>query len=154
MRHQVTGKASQCKGLEAANNGENENAARLLQYGLTALLQEEPVKFMDVKDAVNRIVGCYAEIPSMQWIEWGATAKQKNIPEAAIALLEKGIAKETDARLLRRAHFDIGELRIQTKSDVNAAIVFLDDLGQVLHSGVHIGLCLDAELTNIKMGAA
>ena len=113
------------KGLEAANNGENENAARLLQYGLTALLQEEPVKFMDVKDAVNRIVGCYAEIPSMQWIEWGATAKQKNIPEAAIALLEKGIAKETDARLLRRAHFDIGELRIQTKSDVNAAMEHL-----------------------------
>ena len=113
------------KGLEAANNGENENAARLLQYGLTALLQEEPVKFQEVKDAVNRIAACYAEIPSTQWLEWGAIAKQKKIPEAAITLFEKGIAKETDAKLLRRAHFDIGELRIQTKSDVNAAMEHL-----------------------------
>ena len=112
-------------GLEAANNGENENAARMLCYGFTALLQEEPVKFFEVKDSANKIAGCYAEIPSTQWIEWGATAKQKNIPEAAIVLLEKGITKETDASLLRRAHFDIGELRIQTKSDVNAAMEHL-----------------------------
>ena len=40
-------------------------------------------------------------------------------------MLEKGLAKETDAKLLRRAHFDIGELRIQTKSDVNAAMEHL-----------------------------
>ena len=112
-------------GLQAASNGETENAARLLQYGLTALLQEEPVKFMEVKDAVNKIAMSYAEIPSTQWIEWGATAKQKNIPEAAITLLEKGLAKETDAAIIRRAHFDIGELRIQTKSDVNAAMEHL-----------------------------
>ena len=112
-------------GLQAASNGETENAARLLQYGLTALLQEEPVKFQDVKDAVNRIAMSYAEIPSTQWIEWGATAKQKKIPEAAITLLEKGLAKETDAAIIRRAHFDIGELRIQTKSDVNAAMEHL-----------------------------
>ncbi len=112
-------------GLQAASNGETENAARLLQYGLTALLQEEPVKFMEVKDAVNKIAMSYAEIPSTQWIEWGATAKQKKIPEAAITLLEKGLAKETDAVIIRRAHFDIGELRIQTKSDVNAAMEHL-----------------------------
>lgn len=112
-------------GLQAASNGETENAARLLQYGLTALLQEEPVKFMEVKDAVNKIAMSYAEIPSTQWIEWGATAKQKKIPEAAITLLEKGLAKETDAAIIRRAHFDIGELRIQTKSDVNAAMEHL-----------------------------
>ena len=112
-------------GLEAANNGENENAARLLQYGLTALLQEEPVKFQDVKNTVNKIAGCYIELPSTQWIEWGTTAKQKNIPEAAIVLLEKGISKETDAGLLRRARFDIGELRIQTKLDVNVAMDYL-----------------------------
>ena len=112
-------------GLEAANRGENDNAARLLRYGLSALLQEEPTKFMDVKDAVNKISGCFIEIPSMQWLEWGAAAKQKNIPEAAITLLEKGLAKETDAVLIRRAHFDIGALRIQTKSDVNAAMEHL-----------------------------
>ncbi|MDY6331794.1 MAG: hypothetical protein SPL52_09845 [Fibrobacter sp.] len=112
-------------GLQAASNGETENAARLLQYGLTALLQEEPVKFMEVKDAVNKIAMSYAEIPSTQWIEWGAIAKQKKIPEAAITLLEKGLAKETDATIIRRAHFDIGELRIQTKSDVNAAMEHL-----------------------------
>ena len=112
-------------GLQAASNGETENASRLLQYGLTALLQEEPVKFMEVKDAVNKIAMSYAEIPSTQWIEWGATAKQKKIPEAAITLLEKGLAKETDAAIIRRAHFDIGELRIQTKSDVNAAMEHL-----------------------------
>lgn len=112
-------------GLEAANNGETENASRLLQYGLTALLQEEPVKFMEVKDAVNKIATSFVEISSTQWIEWGATAKQKKIPEAAITLLEKGLAKETDAAIIRRAHFDIGELRIQTKSDVNAAMEHL-----------------------------
>ena len=113
-------------GLEAANNGETENAARLLQYGLTALLQEEPVKFQDVKDAVNKIVGSYIELPSTQWFEWGATAKQKNIPEAAIVLLEKGIAKEKDENLIRRAHLDIGELRIQTKFDINVAMEHLE----------------------------
>ena len=113
------------KGIEAANNGESENAARLLQYGLTALLQEEPVKFMDVKDAVIKIAACFVDIPSTQWIEWGAIAKQKNIQDAAIILLEKGIAKEKDANVLRRAHFDIGELRIQTKSDVNSAMEHL-----------------------------
>jgi len=112
-------------GLEAANNGENENAARLLQYGLTALLQEEPIKAQDVRDTVNRIAGCYIEIPSTQWIEWGTIAKQKNVPESAIVLLEKGIAKEKDAGLLRRARFDIGELRIQTKLDVNVAMEYL-----------------------------
>ena len=113
-------------GLDAANNGETDNAARLLRYGLTALLQEEPVNFQEVKNAVNRIVGSYVEIPSTQWIEWGSTAKQKNIPEAAIVLFEKGIAKESDAGLVRRAHFDIGALRIQTKSDVNAAMEHLN----------------------------
>ena len=112
-------------GLQAAKNGENENAARLLRYGLTSLLQEEPVKFMEVKDTVNKVVTSYVEIPSTQWIEWGAAAKQKKIPEAAITLLEKGLAKETDATIIRRAHFDIGELRIQTKSDVNAAMEHL-----------------------------
>ena len=113
------------KGLEAANNGETENAARLLQYGLTSLLQEEPIKAQDVKDVVNRIAGSYIEVPSTQWIEWGTTAKQKGIPEAAITLLEKGVAKETDAGLVRRARFDIGALRIQTKYDVNVAMEYL-----------------------------
>jgi len=113
------------KGLDAASNGENENAARLLQYGFTALLQEEPVKFSEVKDTAIKVAASYIEIPSTQWLEWGDIAKQKNIPEAAITLLEKGIAKETDASLLRRAHFDIGALRIQTKSDVNAGMEHL-----------------------------
>ena len=113
------------KGLEAANNGETENAARLLQYGLTSLLQEEPIKAQDVKDVVNRIAGSYIEVPSTQWIEWGTTAKQKGIPEAAITLLEKGVAKETDAGLVRHARFDIGALRIQTKYDVNVAMEYL-----------------------------
>ena len=113
------------KGLEAANNGETENAARLLQYGLTSLLQEEPIKAQDVRDSVNRIVGCYIEIPSTQWIEWGTIAKQKGVPEAAIVLLEKGIGKEKDAGLIRRARLDIGELRIQTKLDVNVAMEYL-----------------------------
>lgn len=113
------------KGLEAANNGETENAARLLQYGLTSLLQEEPIKAQDVRDSVNRIVGCYIEVPSTQWIEWGTIAKQKGVPEAAIVLLEKGIGKEKDAGLIRRARLDIGELRIQTKLDVNVAMEYL-----------------------------
>ena len=113
------------KGLEAANNGETENAARLLQYGLTSLLQDEPIKAQDVRDSVNRIVGCYIEIPSTQWIEWGTIAKQKGVPEAAIVLLEKGIGKEKDAGLIRRARLDIGELRIQTKLDVNVAMEYL-----------------------------
>jgi len=114
------------KGLDAANNGEKENAARLIQYGLTALLQEEPAKFNEVKDTVNKVINSYIELPSMQWIEWGTIAKQKKIPEAAITLLEKGIAKESDAGLVRRAHLDIGELRIQTKSNVNAAMEHLE----------------------------
>ena len=116
-------------GLEASNNGENENAARLLQYGLTALMNEDPINVQDVKDYVNKIAGSYAEIPSTQWLEWGAIAKQKDIPEAAIVLLEKGAAKEKDAGFLRKAHFDIGELRIQTKFDVNVA---MDHLNKVI----------------------
>lgn len=112
-------------GLEAASNGENDNAARLLKYGLTALLQEEPVKNQEVRDIVNKIAACYIEIPGTQWLEWGELAKQKNIPEAAITLLEKGIGKETDAGLVRRARFDVGELRINTESDVNVAMEHL-----------------------------
>ena len=130
------------KGLEAANNGETENAARLLQYGLTALLQEEPIKAQDVRDSVNRIVGCYIEIPSTQWIEWGTIAKQKGVPEAAIVLLEKGIAKETDAGILRRARFDIGELRIQSKLDVNVAMEYLS---KVLEDNAEDKLAEDAK---------
>lgn len=116
-------------GLEAANNGENDNAARLLRYGLTALLQEEPVKHQEVRDVVNKIAACYLEVPGAQWLEWGELAKQKNIPEAAITLLEKGIGKETDAGLVRRARFDVGELRINSKSDVNVA---MDHLARVI----------------------
>lgn len=130
------------KGLEAANNGETENAARLLQYGLTSLLQEEPIKAQDVRDSVNRIVGCYIEVPSTQWIEWGTIAKQKGVPEAAIVLLEKGIAKETDAGILRRARFDIGELRIQTKLDVNVAMEYLS---KVLEDNAEDKLAEDAK---------
>ena len=130
------------KGLEAANNGETENAARLLQYGLTSLLQEEPIKAQDVRDSVNRIVGCYIEVPSTQWIEWGTIAKQKGIPEAAIVLLEKGIAKETDAGILRRARFDIGELRIQSKLDVNVAMEYLS---KVLEDNAEDKLAEDAK---------
>ena len=74
---------------------------------------------------MNKIAGSYVEIPSTQWFEWGATAKQKNIPEAAIVLFEKGIAKEKDPGFVRRAHLDIGELRIQTKLDVNVAMEHL-----------------------------
>jgi len=130
------------KGLEAANNGETENAARLLQYGLTSLLQEEPIKAQDVRDSVNRIVGCYIEVPSTQWIEWGTIAKQKGVPEAAIVLLEKGIAKETDAGILRRARFDIGELRIQSKLDVNVAMEYLS---KVLEDNAEDKLAEDAK---------
>ncbi|MBR2094196.1 MAG: hypothetical protein IJ908_01040 [Fibrobacter sp.] len=130
------------KGLEAANNGETENAARLLQYGLTSLLQEEPIKAQDVRDSVNRIAGCYIEVPSTQWIEWGTIAKQKGVPEAAIVLLEKGIAKETDAGILRRARFDIGELRIQSKLDVNVAMEYLS---KVLEDNAEDKLAEDAK---------
>ena len=34
------------------------------------------------------------------------------------------------------------------------AFVFLDDLAQVLHAGVHVGLGLDAECANVKVGTA
>ena len=59
----------------------------------------------------------------------GSNGKAKNIPEAAIVLFEKGIAKEKDPGFIRRAHLDIGELRIQAKLDVNVA---MDHLSKVI----------------------
>ena len=54
----------------------------------------------------------YIEISSIQWLEWGTSAYQKKLYEAAILFLEKSLVSEKDERMARKALFLIGEIRV------------------------------------------
>ena len=82
---------------------------------MTALLQEQPLDHETLKKTAERIVSpsLYIDIPSTQWIEWGGTAKSRGCAEAALFLLEKGLALEKDPKIARRALYTVGEIRIR-----------------------------------------
>ncbi|OIP54086.1 MAG: hypothetical protein AUK31_00485 [Fibrobacteres bacterium CG2_30_45_31] len=102
-------------GLSAANQAEYIIASRLLISGFSALLQEFPLDVEYLKSTASKMVNpnLFLEISSVQWLEWGCTATEKNVPEAAINLLEKALTIEKEESLVRKSLYRIGELRIR-----------------------------------------
>lgn len=101
-------------GFKAFDEGDYTLAEQVLTQAMTALLQEIPVEFETANDFAERLTSTKIrlEIPSEQWLEWGEAAKAKNAWKAALLLLDKGLAKETNENLIRRAMYSIGEIRV------------------------------------------
>lgn len=118
------------EGFSAAQNGQNEEAKRMLTQAMSNLLQEHPIDPQDVIVLSERLTNpsFFIDIPSVQWLEWGQTAKNKNAPEAAIKLLKKGVSSEKDKVIVRRATYTIGETQVMNKIDIEEGLVILDNL--------------------------
>ncbi len=103
------------EGFSAAQKSHYDVAKICLCQAMTALLQEQPLDHETLKKTAERIVSpsLYIDVPSTQWIEWGGTAKSRGCAEAALFLLEKGLALEKDPKIARRALYTIGEIRIR-----------------------------------------
>ena len=80
-----------------------------------------------VKSIVQRIASpaLFVEISSNQWLEWGEIAKAKNVPEAAIVLLKKGLSIEKDKNFARRALYILGDLCVNHKIDLDSGFNYL-----------------------------
>jgi len=115
------------QGLAEAHNTRYEAAKICLVQALNALLQERPVD----ADAIIKLSkqmaspAMYIDVSSAEWLEWGETAKAKNVPEAALILLEKGLLSEKKENLARRALFSIGEIRVNKQMNVEEGITRL-----------------------------
>lgn len=101
-------------GFAEVKAGRLENAARILMQAVSASLQEYPVDVKRLKDIAEKLISpdTFIEFPSLQWLEWGESAKNKNAPEAALLFLEKGLKLEKKENIARRAIFNIGEIRV------------------------------------------
>ena len=102
------------EGFSEAQKGHYDAAKLCLCQAMTGLLQEQPLDFETLRKFAERIVSpsLFIDVPSTQWFEWGGTAKSRGCVEAALALLEKGLALEKDAKIARRAMLTIGEMRV------------------------------------------
>lgn len=107
------------EGFQEASKGRFPAAIDLIGPALTSLLQEHPVDKKTLNDLVEKIVrpDFYVDVPSSMWLEWGATAKTRNCFEAALMLLEKGLAHEKDVNVARRSLYNIGEIRVLQNMD-------------------------------------
>lgn len=110
------------EGIKLMNAAEYKAAEPFLERGIRALLQETPIDTAALKDAVQKMLSpnYFLEFPSVQWLEWGITAAEKDIPDVAISLLEKNLTMEKDAGLARKALFRLGELRVLKNIDAEA----------------------------------
>lgn len=106
-------------GFAEAKAGRLDNANRILIQAVSAALQEYPVDRQRLKSVAEKIVSpdVFIEFPSMQWMEWGESAKGKNAPEAALVFLEKALKLEKKENNARRAIFNIGEIRVLCNLD-------------------------------------
>ena len=89
-------------------------AGKYLGEAMHSLLLEADVDQETITDIAKKIVNpsLYIEISSIQWLEWGTSAYQKKLYEAAILFLEKSLVSEKDERMARKALFLIGEIRV------------------------------------------
>lgn len=103
------------EGFGAANRAEYGAASKSLTLGFSALLQEYPLDVEFFKATTVKMVNpnLFLEISSVQWLEWGCAATEKNVPEAALSLLEKALSLEKDETLARKSLYRIGELRLR-----------------------------------------
>ena len=112
-------------GIENAKGGRPEQALSLLTQSMVQLLQEHPIDkaaVLSLADSMNKL---YIEVSSNQWLEWGELAKNKNAPEAAIMLLEKGLSLEKDKNFARRALYTLGETCVIREIDVEEGLKHL-----------------------------
>lgn len=106
-------------GFAEAKAGRLENANRILIQAVSAALQEYPVDTQRLKGIAEHLVSpdVFIEFPSLQWMEWGESAKNKNAAEAALIFLEKALKLEKKETVARRALFNIGEIRVLCNLD-------------------------------------
>ncbi len=121
------------QGLSDAHNTHYESAKINLVQALNALMQERPIDTELLiklsKQMTNPVM--YIDVSSAEWLEWGETAKAKNVPEAALLLLEKGLTTEKNETLARRALFSIGEIRVNKQMNVEEGIARLKKVLQL-----------------------
>lgn len=101
-------------GFSEAKNGRMENANRIIIQAVNAILQEYPIDKNRLKAVAEKLISpdIFIEFSSLQWLDWGETAKSKNAQEAALLFLEKGLKLEKKENIARRALFNIGEIRV------------------------------------------
>lgn len=89
-------------------------ARQMVSQAMKELLQENPPDFETIQSLTERMLGpnFFIEIPCEQWLEWGNTARSKNLAEPALMLLERGLSGEKDVNIARRTLYNIGEIRI------------------------------------------
>lgn len=102
------------EGFSCAMRGDFTLAGKYLGEAMHSLLLEADVDQETITDIAKKIVNpsLYIEISSIQWLEWGTSAYQKKLYEAAILFLEKSLVSEKDERMARKALFLIGEIRV------------------------------------------
>ncbi|MDR1759700.1 MAG: hypothetical protein LBR60_04155 [Fibrobacter sp.] len=112
------------KGFYMAKHAENQSAAIELTRAFTALLQENPLDIELVEKTAERLTSphFYVEIPGREWLEWGRAARNQNLPETAILILEKALSMEQDPLLVRQILFLTGDTRLRYKMDIPAGI--------------------------------
>lgn len=106
-------------GYAEAKAGRMENAQRIIAQAVSASLQSYPPDAGEMKAIATRLTteDSFIEYSSLQWLEWGDTAKNKGMFEAALLFLEKGLKKEKKESIARRALYNIGEIRILRNLD-------------------------------------
>lgn len=115
------------EGFQEAAKAHYEAAQRILSQALGNLLQEYPLDVETLKKLAERMASpnLFIDVSSAQWLEWGETAKARNCPEAALTLLEKGLSSEKNETLARRALYNIGEIRINNKLNMEEGVARL-----------------------------
>lgn len=111
-------------GFAEAKAGRMDNAIRLIAQAVSAILQEHPTDKGRLRTVAEKLISpeTFIEFPSLQWLEWGETAKTKNAPEAALLFLEKGLKLEKKENVARRALFNIGEIRVLCNLDLEEGV--------------------------------
>lgn len=117
-------------GFAEMKAGRMENAQRVIAQAVSAILQEHPSDAGSAKNIAKQVTSgeCFVEFSSLQWLEWGDTAKNKNMPEAALMFLEKGLSKEKKESIARRALYNIGEIRVLRAFDKQEGIRRLEQV--------------------------
>lgn len=111
-------------GFKAAKDGLMENAQRIIGQAMNNLLQEHPIDFALVNNLTERLTAsnCFIDFSSNQWLEWGEIAKSKNVPEAAVLLLKKGLSLEQNQNFARRALYILGEICVNNGIELEEAV--------------------------------
>lgn len=121
------------QGLYEAKEGRMDNAQRILGQAMSALLQEHPISIPDVNEYVKTLTAptMFVEFECMQWLEWGEMAKNRNAMRAALVMFEKGIKRDLNPNMARHILYNIGEIRINQKIDVEEGAKYLEKVIQM-----------------------